>query len=127
MNISILFKSFLLVNIVRSEKIRHGRHLEITSSTPAADGGNPEPPSWTNSAAMRSLEADSFDQRMVLNCRANGNPRPTMSWFLNGIPIDESHYSGYIKVRINDESQTVPKCTVLSLFNVCLFLIRGRV
>ena len=79
-------------------KIRHGRHLEIEDETAT---GAPEPPSWANEAAMRSFEADSFDQRVMLNCRANGNPYPTMAWFHRGIPIDENHHSGVIRVRIN--------------------------
>ena len=78
-------------------KIRHGRHLEIEDETA---NSAPEPPSWTNEAAMRSFEAESFDQRVMLNCRANGNPYPTMAWFHRGIPIDENHRSGVIRVRI---------------------------
>ena len=100
----IIFSLVLTCCKANSENIRQGRHYELASNVDDESGGQgvdmPEAPSWVEEkAAMRSYIGEPYGERLQMNCRAKGSPTPTISWYMNGISIDEVYDpKGYIKV-----------------------------
>ena len=58
------------------------------------DGSLPHAPTWVGPGDMRSVVAQPLNSRVSLNCRASGQPPPTIRWTKDGLALNQTFEEG---------------------------------
>ena len=67
----------------------------------------PHAPAWVGAGDMRSVVAQPLNSRVSLNCRASGQPQPTIRWTKDGLALNQTFEEGL--------DYKVQSCSVRSL------------
>ena len=54
----------------------------------------PHAPEWVSAGDMRSVVAQPLNSRVSLNCRASGQPPPSIRWTKDGLALNQTFEEG---------------------------------